>query len=413
MTTRTVPAKKERLVVVGNGMAGLRLLEELVKVAPDRYEMVVIGAEPEPAYNRVLLSSYLAGDTAAAELLFRDLDWYAARNIRLVTGQRVTAIRPARKEIVFRQGHRLGFDKLVLATGSEPMRLPLPGADLDGVVTFRNVTDVACMKVHGRGSRAVVIGGGLLGLEAAYGLARRGLAVTLLHIMPRLMERQLDAHAANLLRREMQALGIQVELQAHTAAIEDTGGGAGKADQVRLKDGRRLKADLVVMATGVKPQTDLAERSGLLVKRGIVVDDQLSTSVPGVFAIGECAEHRGVCYGLVEPAYAQAHVLARQLAGETARYEGTLLATSLKVSGVNVFSAGNFEVGPGTEGIVLTDSQAGTYRKLVLRDGKLEGAILYGDVADARWYRELIEQKRSIGPMRTDMIFGRDLVEAA
>jgi nitrite reductase (NADH) large subunit len=396
----------ERLVIVGAGMAALKLVEETAAVSPRRYAITLIGKEPRPPYNRVLLSSLLAGEAEAADLELQPMAWLAANGVELITGDAVSELRPALREVVLASGARLGYDRLVLATGSNAIRLPIPGQGLPGVTTFRDLADVEALQGVAAGSPAVVIGGGLLGIEAAYGLARRGVAVTLVHLMPRLMERQLDASAAALLKSALESLGIDVILEARTAAIE----GAGQAERVALEDGRSFPASLVVMAAGVRPETTLAAGAGLKVGRGIVVDDMLATSSPHIYAIGECAEHRGTCYGLVEPAYAQAKALARHLAGLPARYDGSLLATNLKVSGVPVFSMGDFE-GAGAETIVLEDASAAAYRKLVLREGRLAGAVLFGDTADALWYRDLMCAGTPIAPFRERLVFGRALSE--
>ena len=278
--------------------------------------------------------------------------------------------------------------------------------DLPGVVTFRDLNDVATIRKASRaGSRAVVIGGGLLGLEAAYGLAKSGATVTLVHLMDRLMERQLDARAAAMLKAAVEARGVSVRLRAETARIE----GASRAEAVVLSDGRRIAADMVVVAVGVRPNTALAQSAGAAINRGVMVDDRLETSVAGVYAIGECAEHRGQCYGLVEPAYEQARVLAANLAGRAASYAGSVLSTNLKVSGVNVFSAGDFIGAAGTEAIVLSDPGLGTYKKFVIQDGRLTGAVLFGDSADSRWYLDLIRSGRPVAPFRSDLAFGRSL----
>jgi nitrite reductase (NADH) large subunit len=398
--------QRERLVIVGGGMAALRLVEEIVAVCPDRYHTVLVAKEPHPPYNRVLLSSLLAGEAEPADIELRPASWLADHGIGLVCGDAASALQPAEREVVLASGTRLPYDRLVLATGSSAIRLPLPGADLSGVTTFRDLADVSALQSAGAGSPAVVIGGGLLGIEAAYGLARRGVGVTLLHIMPRLMERQLDTTAAALLKTAIESLGIDVMLEAQTAAIE----GNGKAERVVLKDGRVFPASLVVMATGVRPKSALAQAASLEVGRGIKVDDTLETSRSSIYAIGECAEHRGICYGLVEPAYAQAKTLAHHLAGLPTRYEGSLLCTNLKVSGVPVFSMGDFE-GENAETIVLEDPGAATYRKLVLREGRLAGAVLFGDTSDALWYRDLMCARAPIAPFRDRLVFGRALAE--
>jgi nitrite reductase (NADH) large subunit len=395
---------RERLVVVGNGMASLRLLERLAEHAPGRFDVTVVGAEPSPAYNRVLLSSVLACEVDDAECRLRERPWYMRAGIRLITGSPATAIDVAEREVQVGDLTALPFDRLVLATGSSPIRLPKPGMDLPGVVTFRDLADVAAIRAAAvSGARAVVIGGGLLGIEAAYGLARAGVDTTLVHVMDRLMERQLDARAARLVRDAIEAKGVRVLLEADTAAVD----GARQAEALHLADGRVLPADLVVVAVGVRPAADLARSAGLGVQRGIAVDDGLETSALGVYAVGECAEHRGAVYGLVEPAYEQAEVLARRLGGEAARYGGSVLATSLKVSGVPVFSAGLVADDAAAERIVLSDPSAGTYRKLTIQDGRLVGALLVGDVAEQRWYLGLIRTGEPIGAFRGELMFGR------
>ena len=328
--------------------------------------------------------------------------------LSLLTGNECVELHPGGRSVMLRSGASLAYDRLVLATGSTAVRLPIPGRDLPGVVTFRDLEDVAAMQRARPGTPVIVIGGGLLGVEAAYGLAKRGCRATLLHVMPRLMERQLDARAAALLATAVRAKGIEVVLEAQTAAIE----GDGRVERVVLKDGRAYPAELVVMAAGIRPATALAESGGLAIGRGIKVDDAFATSFPGVYAVGECAEHRGACCGLVEPAYEQARVLARHLAGLPARYESSLSAASLKVSGVPVFSMGDFE-GEGAEAILLEDQDAAAYRKLVIRDGCLAGCVLFGDTADALWYRDLIRQQSPIAPIRGSLAFGKAYAEAA
>jgi nitrite reductase (NADH) large subunit len=294
----------------------------------------------------------------------------------------------------------------VLATGSTPLRLSIPGADLAGVHTFRDSRDVdLLLTLAARKKRVVVVGGGLLGLEAAYGLARRGVPVTLVHLMDRLMERQLDAPAAELLRSLVERKGISVLLNANTARLH----GETHVEGVELADGRRIDADAVIFAAGIRPNVALAKDAGIPVNRGIVVDDYLQTGAPDVFALGECAEHRGICYGLVEPGYEQARVLARHLAGAAASYGGSVVATNLKVSGVSVFSVGDFMGADGSETLVLNDVRHGTYKKLVISDGRLTGAVLVGDVGDGLWYLELIRNRQPIASIRNRMMFGRSL----
>ncbi|GLS46717.1 NAD(P)/FAD-dependent oxidoreductase [Methylobacterium brachythecii] len=395
---------KERLVVVGNGMVSLRFLERLTERAPGRFDVTVVGAEPVAAYNRVLLSSLLGGEVDEAACGFRGLDWYAEHGIRLITGAPVTTIDRENGLVVVGETHVLPFDRLVLAVGSLPIRLPLPGADLPGVVTFRDFADVAAIRAAAvEHARAIVIGGGLLGLEAAVGLARLGVDTTLLHVMDRVMERQLDHNAARLVKAAMEARGVKMLLSANTACIE----GDGRVERLVLKDGTVLPADLVVMSVGIKPSTALAQECGLEIGRGIKVDDRMTTSDPNIFALGECAEHRGIAYGLVEPAYEQADVLSRHLIGEEAAYCGTSLATSLKVSGLPVFSAGVVDTPDGAEAVVLHDAAAGLYRKLTIEDGRLTGALFVGDISEQARCKELIRTGVALAAEdRDDLMFG-------
>ncbi len=396
----------EPLVVIGNGMAAARFVDELDQRARGRYAVAVIGAEPCLAYNRVLLSSLLAGEIFRADIDLKDAGWWRARGVTLVYGSGASAIDRTERKIRLADGREIPFSKCVIATGSTPIRLPVPGAELPGVSTFRDISDVARIsKFAANGKRTVVIGGGLLGLEAAYGIARQGGQVTLLHLMPHLMERQLDPRASVLLKNAVEAKGIEVMLEADTASIE----GIDAVKAVRLKDGRRIECDFVVMALGVRPNTELAKSAGISVNRGIVVNKRLETSTREIFAIGECAEHRGVCYGLVEPAYEHARVLAENLAGRAAEYAGSTLSTNLKVSGVNVFSAGDFLGADGSEDIVLSDPCFGTYKRLVIREGRLTGAVLFGDTADGLWYLDLIRSGENISKFRDELAFGRSL----
>jgi nitrite reductase (NADH) large subunit len=398
----------EPLVIVGNGMAATRLVDELTTLAPGRYAIAVVGDEPSLAYNRVLLSSLLAREIEPEVIELKAAQWWRDRGVTLVYGRRAVEIDIKAKLVRLRGGAKLGYSKAVLATGSEAVRLPLPGAELPGVVTFRDKSDVESILSRARpGARAVVIGGGLLGLEAAYGLAKAGAHVSVVHLMDRLMDRQLDTRAAGLLKEALEARGIQVLLNAESEAIQ----GRRKVAGLRLKDGRNVPADLVVMAVGIKPNVRLARGAGLNVNRGIVVGDDLGTSDASVYAIGECAEHRGTCYGLVEPAYEQARVLARTLADRAARYEGSLLSTNLKVSGVNVFSAGDFLGASGSEPIVLIDPGRQAYRKLVVSGDRLTGAVLVGDTTDALWYLDLIRSGRPISDLRDGLVFGRAFAE--
>ncbi|MEA2968075.1 MAG: nitrite reductase large subunit [Alphaproteobacteria bacterium] len=397
----------EPLIVIGNGMAAARFVDELARRALGRYAVAVIGEEPRLAYNRVLLSALLADEVGFDDIELRPARWWRDRGVTLRYGVRATAVDAAARNVTLAGGIQLSFSKLVFATGSQPIKPDIPGMDLPGVLTFRDVDDVnAIAASKAAGTRVVVIGGGLLGLEAAYGLAKAGARVTLLHLIDRLMERHLDHRAALMLQRAVEARGIAVRLQAQTARIA----GNGKVEGVELRDGTTIAADAVVVAVGIRANAALARTAGIEVGRGIVVDDHLETNAAGVHAIGECAEHRGCCYGLVEPAYEQAQLLARRLAGERASYPGSVLATNLKVSGVNVFSAGDF-LGATAEAeeIVLSDPAAGVYKKLVIAHGRLVGAVLFGDTADGLWYLDLIRTGSPVARLRDDLVFGRAL----
>lgn len=396
----------EPLVIVGNGMAAARLVDELAKTSLGRYAVAVIGEEPRLAYNRVLLSSVLAGETGSHEIELRPADWWRHRGVTVRYGYRVTEIDTGRRELKIAGEESMEYSKLVLATGSTPLRLNVPGADLAGVHTFRDTRDVdLLLTLAAARKRVVVVGGGLLGLEAAYGLAKAGAPVTLLHLMDRLMERQLDGPAADLLKTLVEQKGIRILLNASTARIH----GERHVEAVELVDGSRIDADAVIFAAGIRPNIALAREAGIATNRGIVVNDEMQTASPDIFALGECAEHRGTCYGLVEPAYEQARVLARHLAGRPAAYQGSVVSTNLKVSGVGVFSAGDFMGGEGSESIVLSDRRRGTYKKLVVADGRLTGAVLIGDTVDALWYLELIRNREKVAAIRADMMFGRAL----
>jgi nitrite reductase (NADH) large subunit len=395
----------KRVIVVGNGMAGSRFALEIAACAPGRFDVTVIGAEPRPAYNRVLLSAVLAGERTLDEIAMGD---EPAGAVRL--GERVIAIDRARRVVRTDLGAALTYDVLVLATGSTAVMLPIPGAHLPGVIAFRDVDDVERMiAAQDRGSAAVVIGGGLLGLESAEGLRRRGFAVTVVHLMPWLMERQLDSAAGALLRAMLEARGLHFVLGAATAAIV----GEERAEAVRLGDGRVLRADLVVMAVGARPETSPAAASGLACGRGVLVDDFLRTSDPAIHAIGECVEHRGLNYGLLGPAWDQAQTLARHLAGDSICYEGSVPATSLKVTGIELFSAGHVSAFDGAEEIVFEDAGAGVYRKLVLQNDRLAGTVLLGDARDGAWYADLMQRAQDICAMRQTLVFGRDFVTEA
>jgi nitrite reductase (NADH) large subunit len=398
----------EPLVIIGNGMAAARLVEEMAKRALGRYAIAVIGDEPRLAYNRVLLSSVLAGEATSQEIELKSAAWWRDRGVTVTYGCAASAVDLATRTVHLANGADVPFSKLVFATGSTPLRLNVPGADLPGVHTFRDSRDVdQLLALADAKARIVVVGGGLLGLEAAYGLAKAGSKVTLLHLMDRLMERQLDAPAAALLKRLVEMKGVEVLLGANTKQIL----GADKVEGIELTDGRIIATDAVVFAAGIRPNMALAKEAGVHVNRGIVVDDQLRTGSENIYALGECAEHRGTCYGLVEPAYEQARVLADHLAGGARDYSGSVVATNLKVSGVSVFSAGDFLAADGSETLVFNDERRGTYKKLVVADGNLKGAVLVGDTQDALWYLELIRTTASIEAIRGDIMFGRAIAQ--
>ena len=398
----------EPLVIIGNGMAAARLVEEMAKRTLGRYAIAVIGDEPRLAYNRVLLSSVLAGEATSQEIELKSAAWWRDRGVTVTYGCAAQSVDLAGRTVHLANGTNVPFSKLVFATGSTPLRLNVPGADLVGVHTFRDSRDVdQLLGLADAKARVVVVGGGLLGLEAAYGLAKAGSKVTLLHLMDRLMERQLDAPAAALLKRLVEMKGVEVVLGANTKQIL----GESRVQGIELADGRTIDADAVVFAAGIRPNVSLAKDAGVPVNRGIVVDDQLRTGSAGIYALGECAEHRGTCYGLVEPAYEQARVLADHLADGATDYSGSVVATNLKVSGVSVFSAGDFLAAADSETLVFNDERRGTYKKLVVAEGCLRGAVLVGDTQDALWYLDLIRTTASIEAIRDDIMFGRALAQ--
>jgi nitrite reductase (NADH) large subunit len=404
--------RRPQLVVVGNGMAGVRTIEELLRLAPQRYDITVFGAEPHPNYNRILLSPVLAGELNASDIVLNDLDWYWRHEVRVHLGRRVERIDRVRRVVVADDGTEVHYDRLLLATGSRPLVLPVPGARLGGVCTYRDLRDTGELIVAARRRRnAVVIGGGLLGLEAAHGLRARGMDVTVVHRMPWLMERQLNATAAGLLARALEARGVAFRLGA--ATVEIAGDGSGAVRALRLADGSALEADLVVMAVGIRPETALAEAAGLHCERGVVVSDTMQTYDPRIYAVGECAAHRGTVYGLLAPLYEMARVCATHLAGiGIGRYTGTVPATRLKVTGIDLYSAGDFEGGAGTQAIELTDSAGAIYRRAVLREGRLVGALLYGETSDAAWFTELIRSGADVTRWRDALLFGKAAASA-
>jgi nitrite reductase (NADH) large subunit len=403
---------RQRLVVIGNGMAGMRAVEELLARAPERYDITVIGAEPHPNYNRILLSSVLAGEKTVDEIVINPACWYDEHAIRLVAGQSATAIDAAARTVTLAGGEAIGYDKLLLATGSKPLAPPIPGLGLPGVRAFRDIADVETMiAAAGTQRRAVVIGGGLLGLEAAWGLKRRGMSVAVVHLMPTLMERQLDAAAGELLRRDLDARGIAFFTDGQTEEIL----GTERAEGVVLADGREIPADLVVLAIGIRPNIDLARAAGLDVNRGILVGDDMRTSGADIYAVGECIEHNGQVFGLVAPIWEQSRVCGARLAGdEEAVYVPPPVYTSLKITGIDVFSAGALGAADEQDDeITLHDAKRGVYKKLVLRDDKIVGTVLYGNVADGPWYVQLMRDKADVAAFRDQLVFGRAFAELA
>jgi nitrite reductase (NADH) large subunit len=399
--------QKLKLVMVGNGMAGVRTLEELLKIAPDLYDITVFGAEPHPNYNRILLSPVLAGEQTIDEIILNPVSWYAEHGIHLHLGKKVVGVDRTRRLVRAADGTEAPYDRLLLATGSNPFILPVPGKELDGVIAYRDIADTHTMIEAAKNHRhAVVIGGGLLGLEAANGLMLRGMQVTVVHLMPWLMERQLDDVAGRLLQQSLEQRGIRFEIGAHTQEL--LGNEQGRVRALRLKDGRELPADLVVMAAGIRPNTDLAEKIGLHCQRGIVVNDTLQTITdPRIYAVGECAAHRGIAYGLVAPLFEQGKVCATHLAQfGIGRYTGSQTSTKLKVTGIDLFSAGDFMGGKDCEEIVLSDPIGGVYKKLVIKDDKLIGACLYGDTVDGSWYFKLLRDGRKVSDIRDRLMFG-------
>jgi nitrite reductase (NADH) large subunit len=399
---------KSRLVMIGNGMAGVRTIEELLRLAPDLYDITVFGAEPHPNYNRILLSPVLAGEQTMEQIVLNPRAWYEENHIRLHLGRKVVAVDRAARVVVADDGTEAPYDRLLFSTGSKPVMLPVPGADLDGVIAYRDIEDTEKMiAAAARYGDAVVIGGGLLGLEAANGLMLRGMRVTVVHLLPTLMERQLDATAGRMLQNSLEQRGLRFCMGAKTEAL--LGGPEGRVTAVRLADGTQLKADIVVMAVGIRANTELAEKIGLHCNRGIVVNDTMQTVTdPRIYAVGECVSHRGVSYGLVAPLFEQGKVCATHLARfGIGRYTGSQVSTKLKVTGIDLFSAGDFQGGADAEEIVLSDPAGGVYKKLVIRDDRLVGACLYGDTVDGAWYFSLLREGRPIGDMRETLMFGQ------
>jgi len=397
---------KEKLVLIGNGMAGVRTLEELLKLAPEQYEITVFGGEPYGNYNRILLSPVLAGEKTIDEIMLNDEQWYADNGITLHKGKWVEEVNRARRLVKAADGTEAEYDRLIIATGSSPFIIPVPGNELDGVIAFRDINDVdsmleAAKTPHGK---AVVIGGGLLGLEAANGLMKQGMEVTVVHLMDTLMERQLDKPAGALLKASLEEKGMKFLMGAQTEAVL----GKSNVEGVRFKDGLEIPADLVVMAVGIRPNHQLAEKIGLHCERGIVVNDTMQTFDPRIYSVGECVQHRGTTYGLVAPLFEQAKVCANHLAHiGISRYEGSVTSTKLKVTGIDLFSAGDFIGDETTEELVLQDPGRGIYKKVVLKDNRIQGAVMYGDTIDGTWYFELMRDNTDVSDFRDNLLFGQ------
>lgn len=400
---------KEKLVLIGNGMAGMRTVDELLKLAPNKYDITVFGAEPHGNYNRIMLSPVLAGDKTIDDIIIHDVAWYQENNIALHTGKTIVEIDRVKQVVIADDGMRSSYDRLILATGSNPVILPIIGIELEGVISFRDINDVNVMieaaKTH---KKAIVIGGGLLGLEAANGLMLQGMDVSVVHRGNTLMNQQLDQAASDLMQAELEAKGMHFLMNHDTAEFF----GNERVEKVRFKDGLEVAADLVVMAIGVRPNIQLAKKSGIQCDRGILVDDTLKTYSPNTYAVGECVQHRNQTFGLVAPLFEQAKVCANHLASMgIARYISSATSTQLKVTGINLFSAGDFKGDDTTEDIVFKDPARNTYKKLVLKNNKIIGTVLYGDTADGLWYFSLLEQGEDISAIRENILFGQHQVE--
>jgi nitrite reductase (NADH) large subunit len=394
----------QKLVIIGNGMAPGRMLENLFETAPGLYDVTIFNAEPRVNYDRIMLSPVLSGEKDYEDIIIHSDEWYAENDVTLHKGAKVSGIDRDRKSVTSENGITVSYDKLVIATGSSPFIIPVPGHQLPGVLAYRDLDDVMKMlDISQRGGRAIVIGAGLLGLEAAYGLKRQGMDVTVIHLMPTIMERQLDPAAAYLLEKALTDRGIDIITKANTKRIL----GADKVEGIELEDGRIIAGEMVVMAVGIRPSAGIAKDAGLAVNRGIVVDDGMMTSDASIYALGECAEHRGICYGLVAPLYESAKVLADRLTGGQAEYHGSVTNTKLKVTGINLFSAGDFAEGDDREEIVLRDATAGVYKRLILKENRIIGAVLYGETSDGSWFFDLLKKGTNVSEMRDTLIFGQ------
>jgi len=396
---------KEKLVVIGNGMAGMRTVEELLTIAPDKYDITVFGAEPYGNYNRILLSPVLAGEKTIDDIMLNDLQWYADNNINLHKGVKVTGIDRTACIVKADDGSEVPYDRLLIATGSDPFIIPIPGNDLPGVISFRDIHDVDLMMEASKSKQhAVVIGGGLLGLEAANGLMKQGMSVTVVHLMDWLMERQMDEVSGDMLKKSLEDKGMHFMMKASTAEIV----GEGQVQGVKFADGTELATDLVVMAVGIRPNIELAKKAGLHCERGIVVNDTMQTFDPKIYAVGECVQHRGIAYGLVAPLFEMAKVCANHLAEYgIGIYQGSVTSTKLKVTGIDLFSAGDFMGDESTEDIVVRDASRGIYKKIVIKDDRIKGAVLYGDTIDGAWYFQLMREQTSVADIRDQLMFGQ------
>jgi len=396
---------KERLVLIGNGMAGVRTLEELLKLAPDKYDISVFGEEPHGNYNRIMLSPVLASEKTIDEIMLNDEQWYIDNDITLLKGEKATQIDRVNRVVKGDQGSEVAYDRLIVATGSYPFIIPVPGHDKKGVIGFRDIHDVETMLVAAKKhSNAVVIGGGLLGLEAANGLKKQGMNVTVVHLLDSLMERQLDNVASGLLKVSLEEKGLTFLMEHATEAIL----GDDKVTGLRFKNGTEIDADLIVMAVGIRPNFNLAQEAGLHCDRGLVVNDTMQTFDPRIYSVGECVEHRGQVYGLVAPLFEQAKVASNHLAEiGISRYEGSVTSTMLKVTGIDLFSAGDFQGDDDSEEIVFQDANHGTYKKLVIKDNIITGTVLYGDTLDGTWYFQMMKDKQNISEIRSTILFGQ------
>ncbi len=412
ITNNAASQEKMQLLLIGNGLAGMRCLEDLLDMAPERYEITVIGEEPWGNYNRIMLSPVLSGDKSIDDIMLHTHAWYQEKGIRFIAGDAAVKIDRPRKQAYTEKGLVVGYDRLILATGSKPFVPPISGSDLKGVISFRDIYDVNTMLDYAKNKKnAVVIGGGLLGLEAAYGLKQRGMNVTVLHLMDRIMERQLDARASRLLQNSIEAKGIEIITEANT---EQLIGVDGHVTQVKLKDGTLLDADLVVFAVGIRPNIALAQSAGLRCNRGVMVNDTMQTFDPSIYAVGECIEHRNQTFGLVEPLWGQAFICASHLAEHgSLTFKAPTVPTQLKVSGCDVFSAGRIDLESSEsqadyEDIILNDEKRHIYKRIIIQKDKVIGAVLFGDTEDGAWYAELIADQTPISAIRNKLLFGKD-----